>query len=65
MYNVKNIRHGQDLGKMDEKTILSKWPQADLSGKEFRAGKFTITCEPIRKKRAKKVEPKNEEENEG
>lgn len=59
MYNVKNIRHGVDFGKMDKKSVLAKWPQADLTGKPFRAGKFTMTCEPI-KKRAKKAAPKTE-----
>ena len=59
MYNVKNIRHGIELGKMDKASIVSKWPMADLTGKPFRAGKFTITCDPI-KKRTKKAKPETE-----
>jgi hypothetical protein len=61
MYKVKNVRHGKDLGEMDKETILSRWPQADLTGKQFRAGKFYITCTPPKKK----ATPKKKTENEG
>ncbi len=63
MYNVKNIRHGKDMGKMDKKSILSRWPMADLTGKPVRAGKFVISCEPVKKpKKVTKVEADGDSE---
>ena len=61
MFNVKNVRHGIDLGKMSKADVLRRWPHADLTGKEFRAGKFVIVAAPVRKKAA----PKKTENNEG
>jgi len=59
MYNVKNVRHGMDFGKMSKADILKKWPNATLDGTQFRAGKYFMVCEPI-KKAKKKVAPKTE-----
>lgn len=59
MYNVKNIRHGMDFGKMSKEDILKKWPNAKLDGTMFRAGKYFMVCEPVKKPK-KKAEPKPE-----
>ncbi len=53
-YQVTNIRHKQDLGIQTQQQILDQLPNADLSGAPFRVGKFILTCEEIKPKKAAK-----------
>lgn len=59
-FNVTNVRHGINLGTMTEQEIVDQWPQADLSGEQFRAGKFYLVCEEIKPKKTAKPKKKAE-----